>query len=162
MLRSVTSFISVVTRAPALALRLIQPAAPAFHLASVPLSSLPAHSAAKPRPAPQLFQRPAELPLVTPLHSLGGLSLACFLAIECSSGLLVEAYSALKPLPSANAAVDFLHVSRQLATANAEVRSLRERVADLEDSAQEFITFIEMQKDTISRLRRGVPGLLLP
>jgi hypothetical protein len=154
MLRSVTSFISVVTRAPALALRLIQPAAPAFHLASVPLSSLPAHSAAKPRPAPQLFQRPAELPLVTPLHSL--------LAIECSSGLLVEAYSALKPLPSANAAVDFLHVSRQLATANAEVRSLRERVADLEDSAQEFITFIEMQKDTISRLRRGVPGLLLP
>jgi hypothetical protein len=82
------------------------------------------------------------------------MSLASFLAFEASGELVLE-YARESKLPNVNLALDLEACLIKLFNTQKDLETSRERVEDLEDSCNEFISFIEIQKDEIARLRRG-------
>lgn len=91
------------------------------------------------------------LPVLTPLKSLGGLSLVAYMAIEAQEGhvQMLKSWKVDLAKDLSNSLNRVKELGEQLSVAN-------DRIEDLEIMVNDLTSFVELQKDQIARLNARV------
>jgi hypothetical protein len=97
------------------------------------------------------LQRPISLSALTPLRGLGGLSLAAYMALEATEGHL-----ALWQTWRTDLAKDLVDALRRAEVTYTELVEAKDRIEDLEMMVNDLTVFIELKKEEITRLKRGI------
>ena len=92
------------------------------------------------------------LALMQPFASLGGLSVASYLALEASGSVLLDVLRRTRI--HVDVAQDLVLVQSELVSAQTRLHVAQDRISELEERFNELVVFIEMQKDVIADLRR--------